>query len=276
MTTTAMFDQYIGIDYSGANTPVARLNGLAVYRAGRDAMPGIVLPQRDHCDLWSRKLLAQWLVKTLADCSRRTLVGVDLGFGFPIAYFEQYPEIPQDNWEWFLRDFRAHWPTDGDDALVRVIRDNPAQLRGGNPTWLRMTDQHAQRQGHKASSVFDFRAKARNVAHSTHAGLPWLLYIRHELRRSGIDVHFWPFDDWKVADGRSVILEVYPSLWNREFRRATRGLSGDRRDAYSLARWMAVTDQANSLRKLFEPGLSEEEKIQARTEGWIFGVMAID
>ena len=52
------------------------------------------------------------------------------------------------------------------------------------------------------------------MAKSTHAGIPWLLFIRQRL---GPRVHFWPFDGWGIPAGRSAIAEVYPALWSRDF-----------------------------------------------------------
>ncbi|MFM0741658.1 hypothetical protein PQQ51_30850 [Paraburkholderia xenovorans] len=49
------------------------------------------------------------------------------------------------------------------------------------------------------------------VAKSTHSGLPWLLYLHREL---GEKVHFWPFDGWDIAPGRSAIVEACPSWLN--------------------------------------------------------------
>ena len=54
------------------------------------------------------------------------------------------------------------------------------------------------------------------VAKSTHAGIPWLRFIRQEL---GARVHFWPFDGWDIPVGQSAIAEVYPALWSRGFAR---------------------------------------------------------
>ena len=34
-----------------------------------------------------------------------------------------------------------------------------------------------------------------SVAKSTHAGLPWLRYLRQQM---GTRVHFWPFDGWVI------------------------------------------------------------------------------
>ncbi|CAA7624209.1 hypothetical protein [Magnetospirillum sp. SS-4] len=42
----------------------------------------------------------------------------------------------------------------------------------------------------------------------THAGLPWLLFLRRTLVTK---IHFWPFDGWAVPLGRSVVAEVYPN-----------------------------------------------------------------
>jgi hypothetical protein len=42
-----------------------------------------------------------------------------------------------------------------------------------------------------------------SVAKATHAGLPWLRRIKMAVGR---EAHFWPFDGWKVPEGRSVSL----------------------------------------------------------------------
>ena len=51
-----------------------------------------------------------------------------------------------------------------------------------------------------AKSVFHFDVP-RSVSKSTHAGIPWLRFIRLRL---GARVHFWPFDGelrGKLGDG---------------------------------------------------------------------------
>jgi hypothetical protein len=55
-----------------------------------------------------------------------------------------------------------------------------------------------------------------SVAKSTHAGIPWLRYLRRHLAER---VNFWPFDGWEIPPERSALVEVYPSLWNRSFPR---------------------------------------------------------
>jgi hypothetical protein len=45
-----------------------------------------------------------------------------------------------------------------------------------------------------------------SVTKSTHAGIPWLRFIRQRLSNR---VQFWPFDGWDIPAGRSAIVEVY-------------------------------------------------------------------
>ena len=106
-----------------------------------------------------------------------------------------------------------------------------------------------------------------SVAKSTHAGLPWLRCIR---QKAGPRVHFWPFDGWEIPAGRSVMAEVYPSLWSRSFERE--GRTSDQHDAYSVAAWMRQADRDGRLAGFFAPCLSPPERTIAQVEGWILGV----
>ena len=84
----------------------------------------------------------------------------------------------------------------------------------GNARWRRLTEERAG----GAKSVFHFDVQG-SVAKSTHAGIPWLRFIRQRL---GERVHFWPFDGWDIPAGRSAVAEVYPALWSRSFAREDR------------------------------------------------------
>ena len=85
--TNRAFNCYIGIDYSGAETPTASLKGLRVYLAEGDAPPVEVLPPPSTKKYWTRRGIAEWLVDKLAE-DMPTLVGIDHGFSFPLRYFE--------------------------------------------------------------------------------------------------------------------------------------------------------------------------------------------
>jgi hypothetical protein len=57
------FTRYIGIDYSGAETPIASLKGLRVYLANGNASPVEVTPPVSRRKYWTRRGVAEWLVE---------------------------------------------------------------------------------------------------------------------------------------------------------------------------------------------------------------------
>jgi hypothetical protein len=163
----------------------------------------------------------------------------------------------------FLDDFQHHWPTD-ENIYVDFVRDGVrgnGAARTGSPRWRRLTEQRT-----RAKSVFHFDVQGF-VAKSTHAGIPWLRFIRQRL---GQRVHFWPFDGWAIPVGRSAIAEVYPSLWNRTF--ASEARTPDQHDAFSAAEWLRRADSDGILADFLKPNLEPTERAVARIEGWILGV----
>jgi len=256
------FKRYVGIDYSGAETPTTSLKGLRVYEADLLTPSREVGPPPSPRKYWTRRGIAEWLVARLSG-GPPTLVGIDHGFSFPLQYFEQYG-LPLD-WHRFLDDFQSHWPTDEDHTYVDFVREGScgnAAARSGNPRWRRITEVRAR----AAKSVFHFDVQG-SVAKSTHAGLPWLRYLQRHL---GNGVYFWPFDGWGVPPNRSVVVEVYPSLWNRTFPRAER--TPDQHDAFATAEWLRRADANSTLTRFFCPELEPHEHKAAEIEGWILGV----
>lgn len=167
------FDRYVGIDYSGSGTPVTCSPKLRIFEAGVHELPS----ECAGSPIWTRRAIAEWLIKQFQSGSRLA-VGIDHAFSFPEAYFQRYGL--EHDWHRFLEDFEAHWPTRDDGATVQHLR--PRNARTGDPDWLRMTEKWTV----SAKSVFKFDVPGQ-VAHSTHAGIPWLQYI---YRRGGGRVHF--------------------------------------------------------------------------------------
>lgn len=263
MNGVPTFDRYIGIDYSGAQTPTASLRGLRVYMADRMAPPFEVQPPTSQRKYWTRAGIAAWLSHQLLKDDAVTLVGIDHGFSFPLAYFREH-QLPLD-WMVFLVDFQRHWPTD-ENIYIDFVRDGicgDAAARSGSPRWRRLTEVRAR----GAKSVFQFDVQG-SVAKATHAGLPWLLRIR---RQAGDRMHFWPFDGWDFPPGRSVIAEVYPALWSRLFIPESR--DSHQRDAYSIVAWMRDSDVNGRLAQFMSPVLTPEDRKIAEIEGWILGVL---
>ena len=256
------FNRYIGIDYSGAETADSSCKGLRVFMAEGSGEPKQVQPPPSPRRYWTRRGLAQWLCDELGG-ETPTIVGIDHAFSFPLAYFEKYRL--SSNWEDFLVDFQHHWPTDDRSTYVSFVREGHAGQglkRMGERSWLRVTEKWTP----TAKSVFGFGVNGE-VATSTHAGLPWLLYLRKHCKRP---IHFWPFDGWEIPEGKSVVAEVYPALWMRRFPRDDR--DGDEQAAYAATAWLQRADLNGSLGSFLKPVLTPDEREVARIEGWILGV----
>ena len=255
------FLRAIGVDYSGAQTPKSSLSGLRVFCAEGAGEPCEILPPPSPRKYFTRIEVAQWLLERLRE-DVPTVVGVDHSFSFPTEYFKAY-QLAGD-WPSFLDDFCWHWPTDEENTYVDFIRDGHYGLgaaRAGNSRWRKLAE---RRCGAKSSFQFDIPGSA---AKSTHAGLPWLRYLRQRLVGR---VHFWPFDGWTPPPGRSVIAEVYPRLC-----------------AFGAAPRVSprISATPTTLRPGFRgriaragspigsrPTLTTEERARADIEGWILGV----
>ncbi len=257
------FNRYLGIDYSGAEVPTQSLKGLRVYEAVGENSPTEVMPPLSPRKFWTRKGLAEWLAGELIKPTP-TLVGIDHAFSFPTIYFAHHG-LPPD-WPKFLDDFQLHWPTDGDNTYVDFVRDGVCgngAARMGDPSWYRLTERWTP----AAKSVFLFDVQGQ-VSKSTHAGLPWLRYLR---QKCGKHLHFWPFDGWEIPSGRSAVAEVYPSLWMRPHP-ADMTRTKDQHAAFSAASWLQRADQTGSLNQFLNPPLLPGEMAVAEIEGWILGV----
>lgn len=261
MSINPAFARYIGIDYSGAETANSSLKGLRVYLAQGGGEAEEVAPPLSTRKYWTRRGIAEWLCQRLTEAVP-TLVGIDHGFSFPLRYFEVH-HLPLD-WPAFLDDFQQHWPTDDEHTYVDFVRDGLAgngAARAGDSRWRRFTEQRC-----RAKSVFHFDVPG-SVAKSTHAGIPWLRYLRREL---GERVHFWPFDGWGIPHGRSAIVEVYPALWKQAYPQQDR--TPDQHDAYAVASWLRDTDRDGRLAGALQPEVTPEERNAAQVEGWILGI----
>jgi hypothetical protein len=262
------FDQHIGIDYSGAGKPTTRSASIQVYCSTDALLPQKILSPASTGDRrrnWCRQEVYNWLADVLQRSisgNQTCIVGMDHGISFPADYFHRYG---LKNWEQFLSDFARHWPTDQPDVTVESFRSpstSSGSKRTGSNNDFRLTEQWTS----SAKSVFQFDVNG-SVAKSTHAGLPFINRLRFSFKDN---LHFWPFDGWVVPDGKSVIAEVFPSLFRNRYARDTRTV--DQQDAYAVSRWLQEMDQSDHLERFFHPPLTEAQREQANLEGWILGV----
>ena len=253
-----MFENYIGIDYSGADTSVKRKKALQVFMAGGDGKPVKIKTDAGSNWNWNRKEIAYWCLDQLKH-NVPIIIGIDHAFSFPLSYMARN-EI--SSWDHFLEDFHTYWPTDKDNTTVESLRKN--NERTGKSDEFRLTENWTT----NAKSVFRFDIQGA-VAKSTHAGIPWLRFLRNHPDLSG-KVQFWPFDGFTIPRRISVVAEVYPAIFRRRFPKIYK--SGDEHDAYSIVRWLQEMDSRGVLSQYFNPPITKKEKDQAKLEGWILGV----
>jgi len=253
-----MFENYIGIDYSGAGTPEKRNKALQIFMTSGDAEPAKERTDDRSSWNWNRKEIAHWCLEQLKN-TNQTIIGIDHAFSFPVSYMERY-DI--SNWNHFLDDFYTRWPTDKNNTTVESLREN--NERTGKSDEFRLTENWTP----SAKSVFQFDMTGQ-VAKSSHAGIPWLRFLRNHPDLSG-KVHFWPFDGFAIPRRMSVIAEVYPAIFRRRFPKTYK--SGDEHDAYSITRWFQKMDHRGILSQYFNPPLTKDEMDQAKLEGWILGI----
>ena len=133
--------------------------------------------------------------------------------------------------------------------------------RQGKQDWRRLCEERAGR----PRSVFHFHAPG-SMAKATHAGLPWLRFIRQKL---GDHVHFWPFDGGIF---RLAALRSPRSIRHCGTRISpTTNCTRDQQDAFSIAAFLSRADADGSLIGLLAPDLTDEERKLAEIEGWILG-----
>jgi len=256
VNTSRLFQHYVGIDYSGATTPVTRLSGLRVFSATQSEDPVKVHPPNRAGWNWTRKEIAHWCVDQLQE-NKPIIIGIDHAFSFPMTYMARYNI---KSWHHFLSDFCQHWPTHLHDNRVAHLREN--NPRSGNNEEFRLTEKWTS----STKSVFRFDIQGQ-VAMSTHAGIPWL---KHIIEQVGDSAQFWPFDGFEIPSGKSVVAEVYPAIFKKRYESENR--TGDEHDAYSIAMWLKQMDGRGALERYFNPPLSTAERKQAELEGWILGI----
>jgi hypothetical protein len=209
---------------------------------------------------WTRSEVAHWLVEQLK-APGTAIVGIDHGFSFPETYFRRYGI---KSWDAFLDDFCRHWPTD-DEVYVDDIRE-ARPPRTGRIDEFRLTERRAP----GTQSVFKLDGQG-TVGKSTHSGIPWLRFLRRHADLAG-KLHFWPFDGFKIPPNGSVVVEVWPTLFRRQYAPPDSSWTQDQHDAYAVAKWLKDADACGGFHSFLEASKMDEHREIVLKEGWILGV----
>jgi hypothetical protein len=212
-----VFEQFIGIDWSGAKGPSLPGLQIAIAEPG-NALPTLVQPKEGRW--WTRPAVLDWLRETMS--ASRVLVGFD--FAFAYAHDDvgcYFPETGPD-----IDDARGLW------SLVEEVCGDTPELYGA-PFYQR-EDLPFHRHFLSPKGKGDLFASRRRLTEAACADITWPhpvmkcvgaanvgtgslagMRLLDRLKRDMDDrVSVWPFEE---PEGRSVLVEIFPRLY---FKRA--------------------------------------------------------
>jgi hypothetical protein len=286
------FDEFIGIDWSGAKGPTLPGIQIALAKPGK-AAPILVPPVQGKW--WTRPMVLAWLSERMR--VKRVLAGFDFAFAYAHADLGCYfPETGPA-----LEDARSLW------ALVDQVCQDTPELYGA-PFYYR-EDLGFHRHFLTPKAKGDLFTSRRRLAEAACADITWPhpvmkcvgaanvgtgslagMRLLDHLKR-GMDNHVavWPFEK---IEGRSALVEIFPRLY---FKRADVDPRGWRERA--LLNQALAHYGSKALPKSWRPSREDEPDAlisaaalralssrpeiwstplsipAARTvEGWIFGV----
>ncbi|MCL0102900.1 hypothetical protein M1N93_02935 [Dehalococcoidia bacterium] len=215
-TTQGKFEEFIGIDWSGAKGPYQKKVKVARCVPG-ESVPKLVLPPQG--ENWRRDELLDWVIEKANQ--RRLLVGADFAFAYPYcdqkAYFPGHPESPES--------------APGLWQAVETICHDESNFYGGPfykdqaasfsqylcyPTYTGPHfDNNRRRRTERACQLMRARPACSfkcvgpdQVGAGSVAGMRALHYLA---TNHGNILSIWPFDS--AAESKSTLVEIFPRLF---------------------------------------------------------------
>ena len=283
-----LFDRYLIVDWSAANTPKRGKDSIWIGLCGSDIETRIEnIPTRAAATLFAASQIEQALEK-----GKRLIAGFDFGFGYPSGAFRSVDD--NDSWETMWRMISEGIEDDEQNRSNRfeyasgLNTEIFADVEG--PFWGH-PHQHAGRYsdlGPKRPHYDKVREKRIvetvvpsaqplwKLAYTGSVGSQTLLGIaRLQTLRLQFSDHIavWPFETSFANDlSKPVTLaEVYPSIIPVE---VYPGEVKDAAQVRTVAEWFRAFDADDELEILFSApeSLSDEQRqIVVQTEGWIVG-----
>ncbi|MEM9468740.1 MAG: hypothetical protein AAF988_01105 [Pseudomonadota bacterium] len=287
------FDQFVGIDWSGAKTPVLN-NSIAVSVIDRKDSSPTFLNQK-----WSRSLVFDWIASFLNE-DKRVLIGIDCNFGYAfdilskqfgknVSCYDLWSAVEENSKElpnYFAGGFWGH----------NVYGQN-FWISGKQPDGFTMPKRETEIACAEAGlgrpeSPFKLIG-AKQVGKGGLAGMR----VAYHLKQKYCDkIAFWPFEMDKVDQAQIVITEIYPRQFLMRAGYGTKKIRNnddlntvlEKLDSKAMSLRKDVSDHASDaicsaagLRQLcgfsknIPKSISQPQGMSytAQTaEGWIFGI----
>ena len=267
-----LFDRYIAVDWSAANTPRTGRDSIWIAESGR---PSLNPPTRDEAMAIIRARLAE---------GGRVMLGFDFVFGYPRGAAEAITGVPR--WDALWAEIAAHVVDRPDNSSNRFEvaaafnRRLGADHYWGHPHQHSYADLAPTKPAHGYVAVPE-RRLAEALARSAQpvwklvgagaVGSQSLLGIARleQLRRDVPGVAVWPFEtDFERRPAPITLVEIYPSL----FPLTGHVLPRDREQVETCVAHFAALDASGRLGKVLSAPADFDRAVLLAEEGWIAGV----
>lgn len=286
-----LFDTYIFVDWSAANTPKRGKDSIWVCRQA-PAGETVANPPTRHA---ARLLLSDMLAEATAK-DERVVAGFDFPFGYPVGFAHR---LGLAGLPW-----RAVW-----DEIARLVEDAEdnrnnrfhvgaelnRRVSGGRfPFWgcpvgFDHAHLHPRHHGLHAGDPLKERrlidewmigaqpcwklAYTGSVGSQVLTGLPVVRALRDD-KRWAVQARIWPLETGLGLpdDARIVFAEVWPSWWKAC---SKLGPPKDKAQVRTVARIFAAADRAGALGAWFSPDIGDADpRPVIEEEAWTLGVTA--
>jgi len=279
------FNQYAGLDYSGARSRAAQRRHIVLALAANTSGRIRVITGKDRNEM---RIYLLHLFRRASRLNRRVLLGIDHNFSFPQGFYEMLTGHPLDDWRQWLdlikkgplslsaarEDPRTWAELINEIVKTRLAADSGPFWGPGFSVLKHPAADHSRpllREKRlieelipRTQSVFKLGG-AGAVGLQSLYGIHQLALLNEELQGDGIELFFWPFDGFIPPSDRHVVLELYPGIINK-------GTKSDRNDTVACVRWLKDADSKGDLSGYFHHPVPDHMYGRIREEGWIPGI----
>lgn len=293
-----IFDTYLIVDWSAANTPKRGRDSIWICQRRRDGDEQLCNPSTRHA---AQEILAEMIARAMAK-GERVLVGFDFPFGYPAGFAHQLGLDGAEPW-------RVAW-----NEIARLIKDDDSnrnnrfwvgaefnrRISGKQfPFWGCPASQegvHLRQKfhrGHDERTLAERRlidcwmtgaqpcwklAYTGSVGSQSLTGIPVVRALRDDPRWAA-RARIWPFETGlrePTGEMRVVFAEVWPSWWPNWKNMRKPNEVNDRAQVRYVAHVFAEDDAAGTLAPKFcgDPSLTGTQRsIIESEEAWTLGVV---